>query len=133
MRAPTLLETFLAAAFGAAVFALVLPDFARARAAYSVELAARAAADCDAELVRIARAARAAARSGAGPVPEAEPTLAAIAESRAGRGAPPLVWPREADLSTVDFSSTNGVSVLLRLRGGGRRVDARDLEVDHVN
>ena len=128
MRLPTAIETFLFSAFVAAVAFLVVPDFLRAREGYAVELAARAASACDGELARLARATRA-----GGARPEGEPSLAAIGESLAARGAPPLAWPREADLSTIDFSSTNGVSVLLRFRGGARRVDARDLDVDHAN
>ena len=40
---------------------------------------------------------------------------------------PPVSWPPEADLSTLDLSDTNGVSVVVRLSGGPRRVTAADL------
>ncbi|MBQ6104208.1 MAG: hypothetical protein IJL06_11125, partial [Kiritimatiellae bacterium] len=40
---------------------------------------------------------------------------------------PPVEWPAAADLSTLDVSDTNGVSVVVRLRGGPRRVSAADL------
>ena len=132
MRCPTAIETFLAAAFVAALAFLVAPDLFRAREAYAVELAARAASACDVELASMASAGPAPDPSAGGSRPPA-PTLAEIDGSLAARGAPALVWPREADLSTVDFSSTGGVSVLLRLRGGERRVTARDLDVDHAN
>lgn len=132
MRCPTAIETFLASAFAAALAFLIAPDLLRARDAYAVELAARAASACDGELARMA-ASEPASDSPAGETRPAAPTLAEIDGALAERGAPALVWPREADLSTVDFSSTNGVSVLLRLRGGERRVAARDLDVDHAN
>ena len=40
---------------------------------------------------------------------------------------PPIQWPDAADLSTLDASDTNGVSVVVSLRGGPRRVSAADL------
>jgi type II secretory pathway pseudopilin PulG len=114
MRTPTLIETGLVAAIAAAVVFLVAPDFIRASDATKIELAARAAAVCDAEIVRLG------ASGGA-------ISLGAIEQSLSSRAAPPLVWPKSADLSTLEFSPTGGVSVAVSLFGGKtRRVSAKD-------
>lgn len=135
MRLPTSIEATLAAAFAAAVAFLVAPDFVKAKDGYAVEVAARAAAACDSGLALLRSAgAEAAAESGAGEGAEGKPpTLADVEAALSAAGFALPVWPGAADLSTLDLASTNGASVSVRLSGGPRRVDARDLEVDHAN
>lgn len=135
MKTPTAVELLLAAAFAAAVAFLVVPDFLRARDGYRIEMAARAAAACDRAVAAIAKA-REKARADdpdAAPTNAVPTTLADVHAALEDLGEPPLVWPEAADISTLDLDSTNGVSVVVLLGTGPRRVDAHDLETDHVN
>lgn len=97
----------------------VAPDVRRARDGVRVELAARAAARFD-------EAARAYVKGGwRDSVTNVTPDMADDYYERIHE--PPIDWPEAADLSTLDASDTNGVSVVVRLSGGPRRVSAVDL------
>ena len=122
----TLVEWILLAAFAAAVAFLLVPDVARVRDGVRVELAARALARCD-EVVAVALANRSLTN-------RADATLPFVESYFEKNGAPALVWPDAADLSTLDFSGTNGVTVVVStVRGDSRVVSARALEIDHAN
>ena len=103
----------------AMAFYAVAPDVRRARDGVRVELAARAAARFD-------EAARAYVEGGwRDSVTNVTPDMADDYFARIHE--PPIDWPESADLSTLDASDTNGVSVVVSLFGGPRRVSAADL------
>ena len=54
-------------------------------------------------------------------------TLAMIDAHLESHGEDPLEWPSGIDLSAFDASDTNGVSVVVSLRDGPRRVSAADV------
>ncbi len=115
----TPLVLLLLLAVAAMAFYAVAPDVRRARDGVRVELAARAAARFD-------EAARAYVEDGwHGSVTNVTPDMADEYFARIDE--PPIDWPEAADLSTLDASDTNGVSVVVRLSGGPRRVSAADL------
>ena len=118
-RSLTPVALVLAAGIAAMAWKALVPDFFRARDAARVELAARAAQACDA-------AVRNSLRRGA--VKQAKDmTLERVDAYWARGGRPGPVWPAAADLSSIDFADTNGVSVLVSVFGGRRRVSAADL------
>ena len=125
MKLPTFIELALLAAFAAAAAFLVAPDFAKARDGYRVALAAKATASCDKE-----RRYLLATMEGLRPE---DLSLAMIDESLASRRKSPLTWPEGADLASLDLVSTGGVSVVVRLFAGPRRVSARDADPDRAN
>jgi hypothetical protein len=106
-------------AIAAMAYYAVVPDVRAARDAIRIELAARAAAECDEAAREYVAEAFVAGVD--------EVSLDMVDAYRRTAKRPPLVWPPEADLSTLDFSDTNGVSVVVLLSGGPRRVTAADL------
>ena len=117
-RATPIVLLLLLAVAGMAYYAVV-PDFRRARDGIRVELAARAAQRCDV-------AVRGYVRHGWVDAPT-NVTPRMVDDFYARLRQPPVEWPPEADLSTLDFSDTNGASVVVLLSGGPRRVTAADL------
>lgn len=109
----------LLAAIAAMAFYAIVPDCYRARDGIRVELAARAAQRCD------AAARDYVARGWRDSVTNVTPEMVDAYYARIHE--PAIEWPAAADLSTLDFSDTNGVSVVVSLRGGPRRVSAADL------
>ena len=114
----TPIVVLLLLAVAAAGFYATVPDFFAARDGARVELAALAAARWDA-------AARAYVED------EWRESVSDVTAEMVDRyyerhDEPPVVWPAAADLSTLDVSDTNGVSVVVRLHGGPRRVSAAD-------
>lgn len=106
-------------AIAAAGYYAVVPDWFAARDGIRVELAARAARRWDAAARDyVSRGWRERA---------SDVTAEQVDEYYARLDEPPVEWPAAADLSTLDTSDTNGVSVVVRLRGGPRRVSAADL------
>ena len=114
----TPLVLLLLLAVAAAAYYAIVPDYYRARDGIRVELAARAVQRCD-EIVRIYVERN---RAPAGGV-----TLAMIDAHLEIHGEKRVEWPAGADLSTFDASDTNGVSVVVALRDGPRRVTAADV------
>ena len=116
-KATPLVLLLLLAVAATAYFAIV-PDYYRARDGVRVELAARAAARFD-------EAAHEYVKGGwHDSVTNVTPDMADEYFARIRQ--PPIDWPEAADLSTLDASDTNGVSVVVRLRSGPRRVSAAD-------
>ena len=106
----TPLVLLLLLAVAAMAFYAVAPDVRRSRDGVRVELAARAAARFD------AAARDYAARGWRDSVTNVTPGDVDDYYSRIHE--PPIDWPEAADLSTLDASDTNGVSVVVRLCGG---------------
>lgn len=114
---PIVLLLLLAVA--AMAFYAVAPDVRKAGDGVRVERAARAAARFD-------EAAREYVKGGwRDSATNVTPAMADEYYARIHE--PPVDWPEAADLSTLDASDTNGVSVVVRLSGGPRRVSAADL------
>jgi len=109
----------LLVAIAAMGFYSIVPDCFRARDGIRVELAARAARRCD------AAARDYVSRGWRDSVTNVTPEMVDAYYARLHE--PAIAWPAAADLSTLDFSDTNGVSVVVSLRGGPRRVSAADL------
>ena len=114
----TPLVLLLLLAIAAMAYYAIVPDCFRTRDGIRVELAARAAQRCD-EVVRIYVDRN---RMSPGSV-----TLAMIDAHLQSHDERPVEWPAGTDLSTFDASDTNGVSVVVLLRDGPRRVSAADL------
>lgn len=117
-RASPLVLLLLLAVASMAFYAIA-PDVRKARDGVRVELAARAAARFD------AAARDYVARGWLESVTNVTPRMADDYYARIHE--PPPDWPEAADRSTIDASDTNGVSVVVRLSGGPRRVTAADL------
>lgn len=115
----TPLVLLLLLAIAAMGYYAIAPDVRRARDGIRVELAARAARRCDAAVQGYVRHGRVGAA--------ADVTPKMVDEFYARLRQPPVSWPPEADLSTLDLSDTNGASVVVLLSGGPRRVTAADL------
>ena len=115
----TPLVLLLLLAIAAMGFYAIVPDYYRARDGIRVELAARAAQRCD------AAARDYVVRGWRDSVTNVTPGM--VDDYYARIHEPAIEWPAAADLSTLDFSDTNGVSVVVSLRDGPRRVSAADL------
>ena len=116
---PTQIVLLLLLAVAAMGYHAVVPDYFRSRDAIRVELAARAAQRWD------AAARDYVSRGWRDSVTNVTPD--AVDDYYLRIHEPPIQWPDAADLSTLDASDTNGVSVVVSLRGGPRRVSAADL------
>lgn len=115
----TPLVLLLLLAIAAMAYYAIAPDVRRAREGIRVELAARAARRCDVAIREYVRR---------GWVPAATNVTPSMVDEFYERlRRQPVEWPPEADLSTLDFSDTNGASVVVLLPGGPRRVTAADL------
>ena len=114
----TPLVLLLLLAVAAMAYYAVVPDYFRARDGIRVELAARAAARFDAAAREYAR------RGWVESVTNVTPGMIDAFYDRIHQ--PPVEWPPAADVSTIDVSDTNGVSIVVSVREGPRRVSAAD-------